>query len=347
MPGGRPTLPTVIRLPAAGVARCPAPGWPGRVGLALLLLAVACTPVTTGPPGPSPTGPVVRVGSGPEPEAALLAGILAELSAAAGFEPRIVERADGGAARQALEVGDVDVLPGYTGQAWLEVLGLPNPPGDPRTSYARVASVDAADGIRWLRPEFELEDGVDGPPADATFGLFVRGIPSRTADVFTITQLATRLAEDPDARVCVDEEFAVRPDGWDAVATAYSIAPRPLTRLGPTEALRRVASGECLVGLGAATDGEAWVAGLRLLEDSLQVFPAFVVGVQVREEVADEHPDLVAGLEPLATELTTALLGTWNGQVVRGVRMREVAAGAARTLRQRAGLVTPAPTPSP
>lgn len=321
-----------------------------RTPLALVLvaaLAAACTTVPGGPTEPTPTGPVVRIGSGPEAESDLLAHVIEQLVAAAGFTPRVVERADGEAARQALEVGDVDVLPGYTGQAWLEVLGLPNPPGDPRTSYARVASADAAEDIRWLRPEFELEDGVDGPPADATFGLFVRGFPSPEADVFTITQLATRLAEDPDARVCVDDEFAVRQDGWEALATAYSIAPRPLTRLGPVEALRGVASGECLVGLGAATDGEAWAAGLRLLEDPLQVFPAFVVSVQLRAEVAEAHPDLVAGLEPLADELTTALLGTWNGQVARGAPMREVAVAAARTLRQRAGLVTPAPTPSP
>lgn len=324
----------------------------------LLLVVVGCTPVSGGSVEPTPTGPEVRIGSGPERESELLARILAELAATAGYRARIVERADGEAARQALEVGDVDVLPGYTGQAWLEVLGLPNPPGDPRTSYARVASVDAANDIRWLRPEFELEAGVQGPPADATFGLFVRGFPSREADVFTITQLATRLGERPDARVCVDEEFAVRADGWDAVRSAYSIAERPLTPLGPTEALRGVASGSCLVGLGAATDGEAWAAGLRLLDDPLQVFPAFVVSVQLREAYAAEHPDLVAALQPFADELTTALLGEWNGQVVRGVFrgeacgptsrcLGEVAAQAARTLRQRAGLVTPAPTPTP
>ena len=312
----------------------------------LLLLAVACTPMGAEPAEPTPTGPVVRIGSGPEAESDLLAHVLAELAAAAGFQHRIVERADGAAARQALEVGDVDVLPGYTGQAWLEVLGLPNPPGDPRTSYARVASVDASNDVRWLRPGFELENGVEGPPADATFGLFVRGFPTASADLFTITQLATRLAEDPDARVCVDDEFAVRQDGWDALATAYSIADRPLISATPTEALQLVAAGECLVGLGATTDGEAWAAGLRLLEDPLQVFPAFVVSVQVREEVAEAHPELVSAFEPLAQELTTALLGTWNGQVARGAPLDEVAARAARTLRQRAGRSVPTPTPT-
>lgn len=326
------------------------------MGLVLLMLVAACTPVATEPaaPTPTPTGPLVRIGSGPEAESELLAEIIRELAEVAGYRARIVERADGGAARQALELGDVDVLTGYTGQAWLEVLGLPNPSGDPRTSYARVSSVDSSNDVRWLRPRFDLEAGVNGPPADATFGLFVRGFPSRDADLYTITQLATRLGERPDATVCVDPDFAVRPDGWAALATAYSIADRPLTGVGPTEAVQRVAAGECLVGLGAATDGEAWAAGLRLLEDPLQVFPSFVVSVQVREDYAEAQPDLVEALEPLANELTTALLGSWNGQVVRGAQqverealVDEVAAAAARTLRQRSGLDTPPPPRPP
>lgn len=318
--------------------------------LAVVLLATtACTTVAGEPAAPTPTGPLVRIGTGPEAEAQLLAEITAELAIAEGFRTEIVERVDGAAARQALEFDDVDVLPGYTGQAWLEELDLPNPPGDPRTSFARVAAVDASNGIEWLRPEFDLEAGIDGPPADATFGLFVRGFPSVDADLFTITQLATRLAEDPEARVCVDPDFATRPDGWEALADAYSISERTLTTAGPTEALRRVVAGQCLVGLGSTTDGEAWASGLRLLADPLEVFPAFVVSLQLREEVTEEHPDLVAALRPLPEHLTTALLGTWNGQVASSApgTDAEVAARAAERLRERAGRVESAPTPTP
>jgi osmoprotectant transport system substrate-binding protein len=312
-----------------------------------MVLLAGCT--TAEPVEPLPTGPLVRIGTGPEPESRLLAAILAELVAREGHRPEIVDRADGAAARQALELGDVDILPGYTGQAWLEDLGLPNPPGDPRTSFARVSTVDGSRGIRWVRPRFDAQDVVDmrqaGPPADATFGLFVRGIPSPDADLFTITQLATRLAERPDARVCVDQEFAVRPDGWQALAVAYSIAPRPLTWVGPTEAVQAVAAGECFVGLSAATDGEAWAAGLRLLADPLEVFPAFVVSVQVRDEAAQAIPRLLASLQPFAEELTTALLGTWNAQVVQGAVVEDVAADAAALLRRRAGNRGTVPAP--
>lgn len=332
-------------VPCRGVNRPPAPTTAGRLLLAAVLVLTACVPFG-GAAEPTPSGPTIRIGVGPEAESLLLSTVLRELLAAEGFVPQLVERADGQAARQALEVGDVDVLPGYTGQTWLEVLGLPNPPGDPRTSFARVAAVDASNGIEWIRPAFDLEAGVEGPPADATFGLFIRGFPSLDADVYSITQLASRLAERPDARVCVDPDFAVRPDGWEALATSgYSIAiaDRVLTAMGPTEAVRAVASGQCFVGLGSATDGEAWAAGLRLLADPLEVFPAFVVAAQVREDVLADHPAVADALAPFAEELTTALLGTWNGWVAQDIPVEEVAARAAQTLRQRSGVV---PEPS-
>jgi glycine betaine/choline ABC-type transport system substrate-binding protein len=318
--------------------------------LVAALIAGACTSAPAEVVSPTATGPVIRIGSGPEAESQLLAAILAELLTMEGFRPAVVERADAGAARQALEVGDVDVLPGYTGQAWLEVLGRPNPPGDPRTSFARVRSVDEANGILWLRPTFDLDAGLDGPPANATFGLFVRGIPSRDADLRTIAQLATRLserlAERPDTRVCVDPQFGVRPDGWEVVATTYSIADLELTGVSPRDAIRGVAAGECLVGLGTTTDGDAWHAGLRLLEDPLQVFPAFVVAVQAREEVVAAQPTLVAALEPFTAHLTTRLLGTWNGRVADGDDLGTVAATAAAALRRAAGRDLPPPAPT-
>jgi osmoprotectant transport system substrate-binding protein len=309
-----------------------------RSVLVVVAVAVAAACVATPEPAVSPTadGPVVRIGTGPEAESLLITDVVAGLLTAEGFRPQVVPLASGRAARQALEVGDVDVVPGYTGQAWLEVLGRANPPGDPASSFARVSASDQADGIRWLRPRFALESGIDGPPANATFGLFVRGIPSADADLRTITQLATRLANQPDARVCIDEEFAARPDGWEAVARAYSIA-NPVTPADPEVAVASVAAGECLVGLSTTTDGLAWHTGLQLLTDPQQVFPAFVVSVQVREEFLAAEPGLETALQPLVDQLSTRLLGTWNGQVVGGRPREIVVAEAVATLRDDAG----------
>ncbi|MBY5164313.1 glycine betaine ABC transporter substrate-binding protein [Salsipaludibacter albus] len=304
------------------------------VVLAVVAVLGACTDPT---PAPSPSasattsgGPEVRIGVAPEAESILLATVMAELLDDAGMTPALVELADAGAVRQALELGDVDVATGYTGQAWLEEFGRENPPGDPRTSFQRVRSADEPNGIIWLRPEFDLDAGVDGPPADATFGLFVS--PATATEVATIPQLATVLAERPDAAICVDPEFGERDDGWNALAARYSITNRVLTAAPPAEAMSGVVSGDCFVGLSTLTDGLAWVDGLVPLEDPLEVFPAFVVSVQVREDALEELDGLEAALQPLASDLTTRMLGTWNARVVQGDLLEDIATDAVAEL---------------
>lgn len=274
---------------------------------------------------------MVRIGVGPESESIVLGTVLAGLVAEADLEPVLVELADAGAVRQALELGDVDVAPGYSGQVWLEEFGRENPPGDPRTSFQRVRSADEPNGITWLRPDFDLDAGVDGPPADATFGLFVA--PGTASEVATIPQLATVLGE-RDVAICVDPSFGERVDGWGALASRYSIASSVLTEAPPAEAIAGVANGQCFVGLSTLTDGAAWLEGLVPLADPLEVFPAFVVGVQARQDALEAVPALEDAIQPLASTLTTRMLGTWNARLVRGDALEDVAADAVVEVRR-------------
>lgn len=317
---------------------------PLRTALVLtVVLGVACSsgrgPEATPSSGPPPVE--VTVGTSRLVESRVLATTLAELLDVAGFAAIVDVRDTDRTVRQALELGDVDLAPGYTGRAWLEVLERPEPSGDPRTSFARVREFDLTNGIVWLPPRFDLDAGADGPPADATFGLFVRGVPSLDADVQSVPSLAQRLGERPDADVCVDQQFADRPDGWASVARAYAIGTRTLRAATPEEALRGVAVGECLVGLAAATDGRAWSAGLQLLSEPLDVFPSFVVTAQVRQELLDAHPEVADALAPFADHLTTRLLGGANAAVATGAGIADVADDLTVELLRRAGRAVP------
>lgn len=309
--------------------------------VAVLVVATTACEVVTGrnAPTPAPTtttspapGPAVRIGVGPEQESVLLGAVLARLATEAGFAPEVVGFADGAAVRQALEVGDVGVAPGYTGQTWLEELVRENPPGDPRSSFQGVASADESNGIVWLRPTFDLAAGVTGPPADATLALWVT--PDVAVESPSIAELGSLLADDGDHEVCVDAEFGARSDGWSAVAQRYSIPPVTLVEATPQEAVAGVASGQCLVGLSTLTDGAAWAEELVPLADPLEVFPAFVVSVQVTEQVVEELPGLPEALQPLPDHLTSAMLGTWNARVRGGDEVTEVADDAVAQLRE-------------
>jgi osmoprotectant transport system substrate-binding protein len=331
----------------------------GALAVAGALLAGACTPAdVTVPPTPGPGSPQataapsagpeadrppavapVRVGTGPEAESRLLAHVLAELVRAADVPAVVVELADRVDARRALELGDVDVLPGYTGEAWLEVLGRADPPSDQRPSFARVREFDEDAGLLWQRPVFASVRGPEEPPADATFAFVVQGPPGVHADLRTVSQLAARLAQLPDAALCVDPEFAARRDGLRAVLDAYSVSRDALEVVPATPdlAVVGVAQGQCVAGLTTATDGRAWASGQYPLVDDLGVFPAFVVAPLVRDDVRERSPGLLAAIAPFGNGLTTATLGRWNGRVASGEPVEVVALDAVRVLLRRAG----------
>lgn len=302
--------------------------------VAFLLLTACATGAQTAEQdeGPEP----VRVAAGPDAESELLGHVLAQLLEAEDLEAELVTFSGAEDSRQALELGAVDVRVGYTGEAWLEVLGRADPPGDPRDSVAEVYAHDLAEDIVWLRPRYG--DGADEPPANATFAFAVMGPPGADADLRTVSELATRLSEQAEARVCVDEEFGSRSDGLRAVLQAYSVrSDRPFLAASPEEAVVGVAAGDCLAGLTTTTDGHAWRSGLQTLTDDLQVFPAFVPLPQVRAEAVEEHSTLRGALTPFSAELTTALLGRSNAAVAGGAEVEEVAAELATELRRRAG----------
>ncbi len=296
--------------------------------------------VVAGRGAPRGSGPdPIEVGAGPEAESQLLAATVVALLELEDIDAEVSTFAEPDDVRQALELGAVELTIGYTGEIWLEVLGRGDPPGDPRRSFVVVRDHDGRDGLDWLPPTFE-EGGLDAPPANATFSFVV---DRDEQDLRTVSQLATRLSQEPDARVCVDEEFGTRDDGLAAVLEAYSVrSDRSFLAADPEEAVLGVAAGDCLAGLTTATDGAAWREGLRPLIDDLGVFPAFVVLPVVREDATEGRDELRASevrsaLRPLARELTTALLGGSNARVADGQPIDEVADDLARELRARAG----------
>jgi osmoprotectant transport system substrate-binding protein len=284
----------------------------------------------------------VRVGAGPEAESQLLAGITTALLKEAGFAVEPETFGDAADAREALELGRVDLLPGYTGATWLEEHGRADPSGSPQTSWEEVQELDERRGLRWLRPPFGAE-APPGAPANATFAFVVQP----EIELATMSQLATRLGEEPESLVCVDAEFGRRSDGLQAVLDAYRVSyDREFVAADAGEAVAGVAEGDCLAGLTTTTDGRVFQAGLVPLVDDLEVFPAFVVSLVVREDARAEHPGLVAAVAPLVDHLTTPMLREWNGRVITGEPPELVVADVTNQLLVAAGRRSPAPTSS-
>ncbi len=311
---------------------------PGRTLRAVAVMLVVL--VVTGCTSRGVDVPDVRIGTGPDPESLVLASTALALLTSAGIDAALVTFGDERSARQAIELGDVDVHLAYSGEIWLDS-GRANPPGDVSVSLESVGAADLERGIVWLldagAPGTEGVEGVEQRPANATFAFFVAGPPAVDADLRTLSQLSLRLSERPDASICVDGEFGRRPDGLAAMLSAYSVRrDRPFLAADPAQAVLGVLEGDCIAGLSHATDGRAWRAGLQPLVDDLRFFPAFVPMPTVRGELLSERPSIASALAPLAGELSTGLLGRANARVEAGRPVAAVAAELAEELRLRA-----------
>jgi len=281
--------------------------------------------------------PSLRVAVGPDAESQILARTIGLLLDDVGIVAELVAFADGRSTRQAIELGDVDLAIAYSGEEWLSSLGRANPPADPEVGLEVLADADRSRGLTWLLPTVGGGGGVEETPVNATFMFFVAGPPSADADLRTLSELSLRLSERPGLSLCVDTEFAQRPDGLAALLSAYSVRrDRPFLAADPSEAVLGVLSGDCVAGLSHATDGLAWRSGLQPLLDDLRFFPAFVPAPVVRTAVLEDLPGIAIALRPLLDGLTTGMLGRANGEVVSGVSVDVVATDLVGRLRRAA-----------
>jgi osmoprotectant transport system substrate-binding protein len=286
-----------------------------------VVLAVAALQAMQEDPSSAETV-ALRIGVGADQESHVLGHVIAQLLEAAEIPAEVVAFGHARDARQAIVLREVDVLPSYTGAVHLDVYGWADPPGDPETSFEAMRDADAQRGLHWLhRTE-----------ANATFAFLVGDAVS---DEVESLQELSFVNTAPDALLCVDPDFAARPDGLAELARIYGISDEVLAGqvlpVSPREAVAAVTRGDCVAALTSATDGQAWAAGLRPLADPSRVLPAFVVAVVATSEALENFEGLETALAAFS-QMTTEMLATWNGRIASGESMEAVALDAAITL---------------
>jgi osmoprotectant transport system substrate-binding protein len=206
--------------------------------------------------------------------------------------------------REALEAGETDLYWEYTGTAWVTHLGHEEAITDPAECYQQVKEEDAENGLVWL----------DYAPFNNTYTLMMTEAAGDEHGVESLSDLGAYLEENPNAVLCTDEEFAVRPDGYPALQERYGFAFQEQNvrtmEIGVTYAALR--DDECQVAMGFATDGRIAAWDLFNLEDDQQFFPVYNPAPVVREEVMDQYPEIADVLNPIAAALDTETMTHLN-----------------------------------
>lgn len=213
------------------------------------------------------------------------------------------------AIREAVEAGEIDLYPEYTGTATSVHHAIPTSalPTDAERTYMLAKTLDAAQGLIWLEPA----------PLNNTYTLLVR---QELVDegIATINDLAVYMnANDSPLTLCVESEFYARPDGLPGLQDLYGFTFKDenISLLEASETYAKLRSGDCDVAEGFATDGRIDAWGFTALEDSLAFFPFYNPTPVLRAEVLDRYPELTELLNELSKLLDGPTMSALNARV--------------------------------
>jgi glycine betaine/choline ABC-type transport system substrate-binding protein len=268
----------------------------------------------------------IKVGSKEFNEQLLLGKLIVLLLQDAGYEVEDMTGLGGSpAVRTALENGEIDLYPEYTGTATSLHHNLPVSalPADAKRTYLLAKSLDTPKNLVWLDPA----------PLNNTFTLMV-GQQLIDEDITSLEDLANYMnTNDSPLKVCVEGEFFSRQDGLLGLQELYGFAfqEENILVMEPNETYDNLRNRTCDVAEGFATDGRITAWGFRNLQDPLAFFPFYQPAPIVRAETLNLYPDIADLLNMLMGGLDDATMSALNARVDIGAD-GELASGDEETV---------------
>lgn len=246
----------------------------------------------------------VVVGSKNFTEQYILAEIYAQALEQAGLS---VERKTnlGGTliAHAALQKGEIDLYPEYTGTA-LSAVVKGQPSSDATQVFKQVSDAYQLQyHLTWLQPA-KLNNG---------YALLVS---KKTADQYHLKTLFDLAKAAPELTIGAGAEFGDRQDGLKGLAQTYGIkfkAFRQFAKVG----LRydALAAGQIDVANGFATDWQIAENQYVALQDDKHLFPPYEVAPVVRDRTLIEHPQVREVLNNVSQLLDNTTMQKLNAEV--------------------------------
>lgn len=252
----------------------------------------------------------VRIGSKQFTESVVLSE-MARLNAREAGIDAIHRRELGGTSIlwSALQHGDIDVYPEYTGTITHELLKDVAPDADIVTLRAKLEPLGI--GI------------TDSLGFSDTYAI---GMQEERAAQFNIVRMSD-LALHPELRFGFSNEFMDRADGWPGIQQRYGLPQTQVRGLDHTLSYRAVASGAVDAIDLYSTDAEIPYYHLRTLIDDRHYFPRYDAVYLYRLALDRSAPGFVATLRKLCGRVDVAAMQRMNAEVkIDGMRESDVAA---------------------
>jgi osmoprotectant transport system substrate-binding protein len=285
------------------------------IALFALLALAACGNVgSSGGSGPSAEddggggGPTITVGSKNFTEQYVLGELYAQALKANGFN--VEKKLDLGSAAiadKALQNGQIDMYPEYTGTSLVEIFKEEGTPDTPEATYQKAkelyAQRDPADTM--LTPA----------PFNNTYGIFVRKDVAEKYDLKTLADLAEA---SPELAFVLFSEFKTREDGYPNMQKnypAFDFGDFVIVNSIGGPIYQGVLQGEGDVGVGFTTDSQLASDELVVMEDPKSIWPFYYPAPVVRTEALEQNPKMEEVLNSVSESLDAETMRRLNSQV--------------------------------
>lgn len=284
---------------------------PAILAVLMLALLTACGNVggTGGSESGSGSGPTITVGSKNFTEQYILGELYAQALAANGFHAETkLDLGSEQIADKALQNGQIDLYPEYTGTALVDVLGYEGEyPSTPETTYKKAkelyAKRDPADTM--LTPA-HFND---------TYGVYVRKDVAEKYDLKTLADLAE---VSPKLTFVIFSEFKNREDSYPNMKKnypAFDFGDFVIVNSMGGPIYQGVLQGEGDAGVGFTTDPQLASGKLVVMEDPKNIWPFYFPAPVIRSDVLKKYPKMKGVLNKVSASLNAEIMRKLNAQV--------------------------------
>lgn len=222
----------------------------------------------------------------------------------------------------AMESGEFDLYPEYTGTGWNMVL--------------KKDGLYSEDMFQTMQKEYNESldmqwSGMYG--FNNTYGLVVR---KEIADQYHIETYSDLKAVADQLTFGAEYDFFEREDGYDALCKAYDLTFKKTMDMDIGLKYQAINQGKIDVMVIFTTDGQLAVSDVKVLKDDKGFYPSYMCGNVIRSEVVKKHPKLIKVLDKLSGKISDSDMAQMNYEVeTDGKEPRDVA----KEFLQKTGLV--------
>lgn len=270
----------------------------------------------------------LRIGSKEACESVIIGNMMADLIEAK--TDLKVERklALGGTmiAFQALDSGEIDLYPEYTGTAYATILGNSIQPG--------ITKEEVYDLVKAQLKERHDVDILENFGFNNTY---VLAVSRETAEKYNLKTVSDLKNVNGTLRFGCSPEFAVRDDGLPGIEKTYGLKFKSIHNFSGTLMYTAINSGEVDVITAFSTDGLLQKYDLVLLEDDKNFFPPYFMLAFINGDTLKKYPELMEPMSMMYELLDDETMQSLNYKVVEEGQDR---ADVARQFLLDNGLVT-------